>query len=399
MKIAILTFTHNKNFGAALQCYALSQYLINKGHEIILLRDPRNSIAQKVSCKMGTFERLKRSVIYYIKKTIRYHYHDSWMIKPYTYSQIKKKNENINKNIDNFQDFYNHYLPPFTPHYQTEKDIKDHLPKADLYIVGSDQVWNPKNVKEKYPLFYFSFLDNESRISYAASFGGDINDLTKEQILEIKGYLNKFNAISVRENLGLRILHETFDINNAVEVIDPTFLLPKSYYEEIASHSTIDGKDFLFSFKFKKTKEWRDTICYIGQELNLKVRTDFQVNTIQGVYNNPVLSMSDWLRLIQTSDFIFTDSFHCMVFCILFGKQFVVMPTGSGNESRLISLLSKIGLESRIYLNYESFKKDLSWQNKINYVPVWDKLKPIVEKSELFLNHQIEIHDNINTIN
>ena len=76
MKIAILTFTHNKNFGAALQCYALSQYLINKGHEIILLRDPRNSIAQKVSCKMGTFERLKRIIIYYIKKTIRYHYHD-----------------------------------------------------------------------------------------------------------------------------------------------------------------------------------------------------------------------------------------------------------------------------------------------------------------------------------
>ena len=385
MKIAILTFTHNKNFGAALQCYALSQYLINKGHEIILLRDPRNSIAQKVSCKMGTFERLKRIIIYYIKKTIRYHYHDSWMIRPYTYSQIKKKNENINKNIDNFQDFYNHYLPPFTPHYQTSQEIKEHLPNVDLYIVGSDQVWNPKNVKDKYPLFYFSFLDKEPRISYAASFGGEINDLSKEQIIEIKDYLTRFNAISVRENKGLDILNNYFGINQAVEVIDPTFLIPKSYYTEISSHGNTNGKGFLFSFKFKKSEDWRDTICYMGNELQLKVRADFSVNEIKGVYNNPVLTVPDWLQLIQTSDFIFTDSFHCMVFCIIFGKQFVVMPTGTGNESRLSSLLSKIGLESRLYLDYESIKKDFSWKEKIDYSSVWIKLLPIINKSKNFL--------------
>ena len=73
----------------------------------------------------------------------------------------------------------------------------------------------------------------------------------------------------------------------------------------------------------------------------------------------------------------------------MFGKQFIVMPTGSGNESRLISLLHIIGLESRLYTTYDSFKKDLSWQNKIDYVSVWNKLKPIVEKSEVFLNNQL----------
>ena len=385
MKIAILTFTHNKNFGAALQCYALSKFLTEKGHEVVLLRDPRDSKAVKITCKMGKVERIKKDLRFFLNKMPKSYDHDSWIVLPYTFSQKKKQCDYTNKNIDNFQNFYDNYLPPFTPHYQTSEEIKEHLPNVDLYIVGSDQVWNPKNVNDKYPLFFFSFLDNEPRISYAASFGGDINDFNEEQINEIKGYLNKFNAISVREDKGLDILSNYFGINNAIEVIDPTFLIPKSFYTEISSRSTINGKGFLFSFKFKKSKEWRDTICYVGNELQLKVRADFSVNEIKGVHNNPVLTVPDWLQLIQTSDFIFTDSFHCMVFCILFGKQFVVMPTGTGNESRLSSLLSKIGLESRLYLNYESVKKDFSWKEKIDYSSVWIKLLPIINKSQNFL--------------
>ena len=89
--------------------------------------------------------------------------------------------------------------------------------------------------------------DNVKRISYAASFGGSKNlKLSEEQVVTIKSLLGKFSAISVREDIGIDILKETFGIDNGVEVLDPTFLPDVSVYEKIVNTSKINGKGYIF---------------------------------------------------------------------------------------------------------------------------------------------------------
>ena len=105
----------------------------------------------------------------------------------------------------------------------------------------------------------------------------------------------------------------------------------------------------------------------------------------------PVCDVSDWLRLIQTSDFIMTDSFHCMVFCILFKKEFIILPSYKGGEGRMVDLARKLGLENRYFASPESFMNDTrDWKReRINYSDVYMRLAPMIEFSQAFLNQNL----------
>ncbi len=95
--------------------------------------------------------------------------------------------------------------------------------------------------------------------------------------------------------------------------------------------------------------------------------------------------MADWLQLIRTSEFIWTDSFHCMVFCILFHKNFVVTPGYKRGEGRILSLLKKMGLESRFIYKCEDVVSCKIWNERIDYSNVEEKLGVLRIKAREFL--------------
>lgn len=379
MKIAILTLTLNHNYGAGLQAFALSEFLKSLGHEVVIMNICRQKFEKMFDVKFGW----KRKVYIFGTNIIKYCLN-------YWQKGSFHLTESILRQQLAFMDFYVQYTC-HTRKYYTDEAIKEDLPIADLYIVGSDQVWNPINTDNRLYTFYCSFLpDNIKRISYAASFGGNKQlNLSAEQILIIKQLLQKFSAISVREDIGIDVLKETFGIDNGVEVLDPTFLPDVSVYEKIAKTSKINGQGYIFSFMFNTNKKWFKSLKYISRQTGYKVRTDRSTTKFRGFLYNPVLPVQDWLKLIKTAEFIWTDSFHCMVFCILFHKEFVVTPSYTGGEGRIISLLKKIGLENRFFYNSDDVAKSNIWNEKIDYLKVDDKLRDLKIKAREFLVKQL----------
>lgn len=379
MRISILTFTHNANFGAAIQCFALSEYLRSKGHEVSLLRIRRTpwkaqkSILKRIRGKIGA--------IYHLFCDLSYVRLDLLM----------NKRNLARVQDEQFESFYQSYLPPFTEACTSDNEMRDALPESDLFIVGSDQVWNPKNAQRQLLMFYFSFLEDQHRIAYAASFGGSENiSLKQEDEVRINELLHRFDAISVRDDVGLRILESRFGLRG-IKVCDPSFLIDPTAYSGIAKESSLNGKGCLFSFYFTPDKQWHDDVLFLSESLGLKPRVDWQKRRYRGLEYNPILSMPDWLRLIETSDFVLTNSFHCAVFCILFRKQFIVTPSYAGGIGRIHSLLRDLGLENRLIEDRRQIRKSMEViRQKIDYDAVFEKIQAQKKIAEQFLSQAIQ---------
>lgn len=387
MKIALLTLTHNSNFGATMQCYALSKFLSEQRHEVVLINVHESFFD---SYLRNNVVPNKRNLGLHIKKFLA-KYFGIGEQPPIVYSWHNKIYSMIEEEKKKFAEFENKQLPPFSEVYNSFEDFTEKgYPKADLYIVGSDQVWNKKITQTNTCVYFFSFLKEEPRLSYAASLGGSANTLfTSEEIEEIKGLLHKFNSISVREEVGKTILNNVFNSDGEI-VLDPTLLLDVKFYNELASLSSIEDKQFLFHYKFKINPEWWRAAELIANTLHLKHRADWQKHHIKNMNYNPVIGVTDWLKLIKTADFVMTDSYHGMLFSIIFRKQFIVVSTDENSRGRMLRILTSIGLEDRLYGSYDEIELNYKrWMNVIDYDSVTEKLFPIQEQSKKFLIESI----------
>jgi hypothetical protein len=341
--IKLLTFSKANSYGAMLQCYALSKVLKNMGYDVILLNIPLDKsdygIIGNLSYKIGSL----------------------------IFKQFQKK-----------------WLPPFSKLCKNPEELKNGAKEGDIYIVGSDQVWNPDLTKSKALLFFFNFLpDNIKRIAYAASFGTSIW-LHKDIQSEVSECLSKFSAIGVRENSGVQICKNTFGVDST-QTLDPTLLLEN--YNEFRREITAKKK-YLISFSLTKpTEEWNKLLMFISQQTQTIPFALAQKRHQKDIVNIPFVGIEQWVSYIAGSSFVVTNSFHGTVFAILHKKPFAVFPTYTNREERIISLLISLGLEERYYSSVEKFYITDSWKNEIDYDAVYVKLVALREKSFLFLQN------------
>jgi hypothetical protein len=325
--IGIITFHSANNYGAVLQCYALSKVLISWGYEVKVVDLPLHNKPKP------------------IRSSIR-----QWMVSL------------------GFFKFRKHRLPV-----NIEKSEE-----CDLYIFGSDQIWNIDITKENYKLYFGNWIKNYPKIAYAASFGvSKWKHTTYDK--EIKKLLLEFSSIGVRENSGAKICKEIFGINS-YQVVDPTILLTN--YKNI----------------FKQIKQSKSLICYIfekenkinaiksiGNKIGFKtvILNDFRKR--KGIKSVPFPSVSKWLSYINSGGLILTDSFHCMVFAILFNKNFIAIPAKLDRIDRMLSLLKELGLESRFFYNTDEIVNSKVLDENIDYEKVNDRLDSLREDSLNFL--------------
>lgn len=206
-----------------------------------------------------------------------------------------------------------------------------------VFVVGSDQVWNPYHCVNLSENFYFLDFAPEGsrRISYAASLG--VRSWPQDFERRVLPMLKKFDAISVREESSVPYL-TSLGLKNVVCVCDPTLLHRAGFYRREFPYRREAG-DFAFVYKIRE-------ILPDGVLANLPENVRF----IDLGKRKNVVSVTEWLRNIDSSRFVVTDSFHCAVFCILFHKPFVVIPNrsiGKGMNERFSTLLGKTGLEYR----------------------------------------------------
>lgn len=385
MRIGIITYWNSTdNYGQQLQCYALQAYLKDLGHDAFLIRyTPKkedNSVIHRLlfpvkwCADLLIPQRRKR------KKQI---------------AESKEIWENVvlKNKIRNFEDFRVNFLSQSSNVYHSISELRRNPPVAELYITGSDQVWNNPLSDFNTAGWYLDFGSKDTvRASYAASIGRTVTD---EEKPIFKVYLSKFNKISVRENKALDLC-KSQGFNDAIVVVDPTLLLNKSIYEKIYSDSLYSDANpyiFIYIINIRTSKEiyWPQIESFANAH-NLEVKSVSSSGYLPACdiipnHVNIMATIPEWLELISRSTVVFTTSFHGIVFSILFHKPFYAILLNNeyakGND-RIATLLKELGLEDRMVSKDSAL--EFCTENNIDWDVVDKKLETVKAASMKFID-------------
>lgn len=374
MKIGILTLPLHTNYGGILQAYALQTVLERMGHVVIVLNRDRSVYSPKR-------QQILSYIIYLIKK-----YCLGRKVSPF--KSAKRKNIEREEREQYTSVFINKYI-----HTYVIKKIDKDMPKnVDAFVVGSDQVWRHKYFtrlfKSRIENAYLKFCEGENvkRIAYAASFGTEEWEYTEAETKECARLLALFDAVSVREESGVKLCMEKLARNDAKHVLDPTMLLSQEDYIKIVDDAeTPKSSGNLMCYVLDDNANIQALINRIALEKNL---TPFIANSKVSDKKLPNKEriqppVERWLRGFMDAEFVVTDSFHACVFSILFHKPFVVIGNKKRGCSRFESLLKLFGLENRLIENASQF--DISMLNPISD-DAYKKLDEYRNNSMEFLN-------------
>lgn len=324
-KIGIYTITAD-NFGAQLQAYATAKYLttVCKGWSVEL-----------VSIVENTRKKNWRTII-----------------KSILPSQVMRKKA--------YQYFKS--LLPLTQNFTKDELIKHPL-QYEMYVVGSDQVWNVSDGVGSHLVYFFPFQTKSPKIALASSFGTSfIPQKTKK---EISNYLSEFSSISVRESDGVNILNSMGICSQ--QILDPTFWIDANEWSYLAGDKSIIKGEYIATYGFETTNKHIQTL----------------IDAIKETYKIPVVAINgarifkydkkynscgpiEFLNIIKFSKMVFTGSYHGMVFSILFKKDFFVIPHSTKN-SRMENLLSLFNFKNRMLSSDCSTLKSIMSIPRIDY--------------------------------
>lgn len=336
MKIAILTQPLRTNFGGILQDYALQTVLKRLGHEPVTIDyDCRYT---KTRWVMGRI----KSILTGTKHHIQFpHYNRSGQ-------------ENLNR-------FIHQYITMTKPVNTPTREVFESI-NPNAFIVGSDQVWAPAcNV----PIDYLGnmFLDfapdfKGKRVSYAASFGSGEWTYTPEWTDKCSKLAKKFDAISVREESGVKLCKEYLGVD-AIHVLDPTLLLTGADYEKLLSRPA-KKTNTLFAYVLDTSNEKVKFLNTVANKFGFELK-------IQGANDDLKWedSIEDWLADIRDAAMVVTDSFHGSVFAIQFHRPFLSIVNHKRGAERFTSLLGKLGVSSRLVYDVttaDNITCDIEWE-------------------------------------
>lgn len=246
-----------------------------------------------------------------------------------------------------FDDFTKQYLS-LTCRYNTSEELKANPPHADVYIAGSDQIWNTESYNGKEPGYFLDF-GTVKKISYAASFA--VSEIQEEWRPFVKSQLSHFQHISVREKTGLSIL-KSLGIPNGVQVVDPVFLLGAEEWKALAHKAKGYGlkeNNYIVVYDFLNDERIAAFAKKLKEQTNMTVVSinDFNVLPYVDININDAGPL-EFVSLISKAAAVVCSSFHASAFSLIFKKPFYVYPLiGQNNSSRMEDLLNLIGHHER----------------------------------------------------
>lgn len=345
MKIATINFHFAHNFGAVLQSLALQKALENMGNSVDVIDYRPDYMVQQYKpfpnpiagarraardyrdSKWGyrVYRELRRAAQY----ALNYRYAATRMKRQYMFDAFVKEHLNLSQRT-----------------YHTIQELRKDSPKADIYITGSDQVWNPYVTNADLEEAYFLDFGDEAikRASYAVS---PCQLDVRQYETRLKTYLGSFSHISLRESE--RQMELSRCLNREIEVcIDPTLLLTASDYRQYESEIDIAPGRYIVAYAFidkKRANEVGNALAKLKKLTGLPV-IDISLDTVgmpEGVRRIKALSPAGFLAYIKNAAMVVTNSFHGTAFSIVYHRRFLTIPKG-GTSSRMDELLSRLGL-------------------------------------------------------
>lgn len=358
MKIGILTQPLHSNYGGLMQAWALQKTLAELGHEVIIINrvygKPKIPLWRKIASK------IKNELLIRLGKRKRY--------QKVTESLIQYSEQNVIP-------FREHRYLGVSPEIKSNEDLVEYIEsqKFDAYVVGSDQVWRPMFSPNLMTYFLDFAKDNSEvkKIAYAASFGVDCWELTESDTEKARDLAPLFDLITVRESSAVDLVNQYLGCS-ATHVLDPTMLRSKEDYRALFQNPTCklretDGE--LFCYVLDKAPFVSEVIeaCKQSTGLNpyfcMPDPPCYYLEIHEDKKNCIVPPVEQWLKSFDDAKMVVTDSFHGVVFSIIFNKPFWVVFNNSRGAARFTSLLKQFNLEHRIVDSLSS----INWETPIDW--------------------------------
>lgn len=332
MKVGTVTCPQAFNYGAVLQAYALAEAIAKLGHQPMVV-DYWNSQHVKRSSSLFQWRLNPRSIL-----------HDGMLL--LHYAAWKRR-------YTRFAEFRKDYLPMSPERYLSGEELVARPPGCDVYVCGSDQIWNPSSNVDQVFFLRFAKQLGKKRIAYAPSFG--VANVPPRRRDVCREYISDIDVLSAREQRGCEIIQELTG-RPATAVVDPVLLLTA---EEWRSRFAVEAQpgDYIFVYAMRTRRALNRLVEKLKAVTKLSVVLVVSENPTNrlGIPADRVIwdaGPKEFLGWLMGSRLVCTSSFHGTAFAAIMGKPFYSVQFSS-EDSRMTHLLQCIGLQARAVVSEE----------------------------------------------
>ncbi|WP_038003263.1 polysaccharide pyruvyl transferase family protein [Teredinibacter turnerae] len=376
-RIAILTQPLGHNYGGMMQAWAMQRVLFRCGVEPITV----NRVADERSAAV---------------RLVRYFYRFGLLVFGRRKSPLgfegKSKSALAAPRVfmrDNMS---------LTEEVDSSAKLRRVFEREDFFavIVGSDQVWRPVYSPNIWN-YFLDFLDGVKikKVAYAASFGVDTWEYSDRHTKKLSNLSRNFDAISVRERSAVTLCSEKLGLDVSW-VADPTLLLDASDYNELlAGKKSAEGEGYLYYYLIDRDDMKMQFVRDIAKKTSLKIisrqpKYGLNANIRAPMTDFVMPDVADWLSGFRSAKFVITDSYHGMIFSLIYKKPFLVVANKKRGNSRFSSLLGRLGLLERLVDINDIGDIDIKYFSVLDLDYV-DKLLEFREESLRYLRFSLDI--------
>jgi hypothetical protein len=370
--VGIITFHSIYNFGAVLQAYALRRVVAKLGYQSEIMD------FQPTSMRCWLFSISRRIVG--LKR--------NWKV-------LARLNDHLGLRR-RFRLFFRKQMGlgrrPLATRFE---DLSRWTPKYDVYLSGSDMIWNPCFLNAVYKecgrAYYLDFVKegHARKVSYASSFG--VTEIPDVHRVKIASMLGRFHALSSREEIGCGFIQQLTG-QPAEHVLDPTFLLTSSEYDEVAIIPSISGP-FVLIYPMEPSNLFCRLARKVVDLLKLPVVAvvPHNSNPDRFAFADKVVydaGPAEFLGWMKAASFVCTNSFHGTCFSLIYRKSFLGVPD-SGSNMRMWNLLQRFGLATRQMTRPEELHAAHPLLDPIDYASLEPRLQQSIEQSLDYLKRAL----------
>lgn len=356
------------NFGSALQAYALQKKLFQHGYDNRIIDYLYTYDDYNPTWWRRIFDKTK----YHLKVLLR---HPIF--------------------LTHFHKFRRRYLKTTWQEYTKQDLMNKKVPSFDVYMTGSDQVWNCRFTNGDTNFLLKFAPENAPRLSYGASFASPSVPKQFESIF--KEDLSKYDSILVRERSGINIVKELTG-EKAEVVCDPTLLLTAQDYHALASKSKLKISEqfilvYILDYMYNPYPMVYDIIRKVKKELGLKViyigTNKPDPTDKECMYVGDKIGPLEFLKLMENASFVITTSFHGTAFATIFHKPLLsVVQDTESEDGRMQTLLRDLQQEESLVSYNKTVSKELI--HSPNIIAKEDSLNAIRTRSENLLVNSLK---------
>jgi len=382
-KIGIATIVKVNNYGAELQAFATQRKLSLLGYDAELINyryyKSWNFKDSKMSAPLIPMN-FKGKIAYWFKYRL---------INTIVECVLPLLMTSVKNRMLRFELFHKKNLK-FSRLYASMNDLYQNPPLYDVYMTGSDQVWNPAASSSIEPYFLTFVPADKKKISYASSFGvSSVDERIKKKMGE---WLCKYTNIAVRENSGIGLVEELSG-KVASWVIDPTLLLTKEEWLAVAVDYPHKPQRYVLIYDLAESIAIDKVALKIAKERNIPVcricKRAYGMKKKTGIINILDAGPAEFLSLFVNAEYVVTNSFHGTAFSVNFRIPFfTVVSRKKKNNSRIESLLELVKLKNRIVFDNEIIES-IDTTSPIDFEIVHDLLKIQRLESEFYLKNAL----------